>query len=597
MDIFKARTKKKPVPVIYPNLALGGNRAVKYSLSKTSSVQSVERELSIPSLPYLDRHEERKIANLVMLANKYYRLAKYRITEQTQFVIDIAKVIAVQFNAKVMYNKLSYPSSFDRTVDNVTKYHYSGEFREFEDAVAQELEDLAEAGTISQEARNPRFVDRSMLSDIKEHVSRDTYNFLVYQDMARYSLPLIHEQEMYNTVDTIIDMFYKTKDFKECWFYFLERMQVADFVYDLDVLQDRVSNGVRRNTMMGFSNEVIEAEERFFTELIVNIIRIYQSGQRIPHEHNYKPYKLKYKWNNNTGWAKTGMIVRKPKGLVRKIYNHYMLQSWMGQAYDRKSTGVLLPSETAQQVKDAMSEGIKLPDELSDELKDKIIEEGNKHARFEYDPERVYESRGRHGKAYVRKFTPNDKVPSAIRQLQKRNADKGVVPRHMHRMTTDRKVFTTKKVVAGGSLMIDCSGSMSWDYDQLVELIEILPAVRIAGYEGYNTIKNGADGIIRIFAENGRLDSKQIAEAGYYGANSIDLEALKYLAKQPEPRIWVSDQAVVGVNDEGRAVSLENKLKLEVLSFMVKNNIIPIKSHDLVLQVAKELATSVKKKR
>jgi hypothetical protein len=164
-------------------------------------------------------------------------------------------------------------------------------------------------------------------------------------------------------------------------------------------------------------------------------------------------------------------------------------------------------------------------------------------------------------------------------------------------MTTDRKVFTTKKVVAGGSLMIDCSGSMSWDYDQLVELIEILPAVRIAGYEGYNTIKNGADGIIRIFAENGRLDSKQIAEAGYYGANSIDLEALKYLAKQPEPRIWVSDQAVVGVNDEGRAVSLENKLKLEVLSFMVKNNIIPIKSHDLVLQVAKELATSVKKKR
>jgi hypothetical protein len=54
MDIFKARTKKKPVPVIYPNLALGGNRAVKYSLSKTSSVQSVERELSIPSLPYLD---------------------------------------------------------------------------------------------------------------------------------------------------------------------------------------------------------------------------------------------------------------------------------------------------------------------------------------------------------------------------------------------------------------------------------------------------------------------------------------------------------------------------------------------------------------
>jgi hypothetical protein len=138
-------------------------------------VQSVERELSIPSLPYLDRHEERKIANLVMLANKYYRQAKYRITEQTQFVIDIAKVIAVQFNAKLMYNKLSYPSNFDRTVKNLSRYHYSGEFREFEDAVAQELEDLAEAGTISQEARNPRFVDRSMLGDIKERTCIKRY--------------------------------------------------------------------------------------------------------------------------------------------------------------------------------------------------------------------------------------------------------------------------------------------------------------------------------------------------------------------------------------------------------------------------------------
>ena len=105
-------------------------------------------------------------------------------------------------------------------------------------------------------------------------------------------------------------------------------MQVADFVYDIDDLQQRVSNGVRRNTMMGFSNEVIKAEERFFTELIVNIIRIYQTGQRIPFEYRYKPYKEKYKWSGSR-WLRTGMIVRKPKGLVRKIYNHYMLQSWM----------------------------------------------------------------------------------------------------------------------------------------------------------------------------------------------------------------------------------------------------------------------------
>ena len=75
MDLFRKEVKRKS-PVIYPNLALRGNRAVKYSLSKTSSVQTKERELSIPSLPYIDKVEERQLTHLVMFANKHYRIAK-----------------------------------------------------------------------------------------------------------------------------------------------------------------------------------------------------------------------------------------------------------------------------------------------------------------------------------------------------------------------------------------------------------------------------------------------------------------------------------------------------------------------------------------
>jgi|TARA_R100000081_G_C4786423_1_gene154869 hypothetical protein len=258
--------------------------------------------------------------------------------------------------------------------------------------------------------------------------------------------------------------------------------------------------------------------------------------------------------------------------------------------------GKALPTEIAMQMQEAVEGGINLPDGLSNELKEKIKEEGNSDARFRFKPE-YHDANGRHGKAYIRPFTPNGKVPKAIRELQKRNSDIGVVPKNMHRMTLDRKVFSSKRVIAGGSLMIDCSGSMYWSEEDLREVIELLPAAKIAGYEGYNTIKDGCDGLIRIFAENGKLDTKQIRDAGEYGSNSVDLDALKWLAKQPEPRIWVSDQAVVGVNDTGRAVSLNPELKNEILQFMIKNNIIPIRSNKLVKQVAKELSTSVKKSR
>ena len=78
---------------------------------------------------------------------------------------------------------------------------------------------------------------------------------------------------------------------------------------------------------------------------------------------------------------------------------------------------------------------------------------------------------GVHGIAKLNRFSPNKKIHKAIRELRKRNHDSGVVPKNMHRLTTDRKVFQSRKTVAGGSMMIDCSGSMGFSSEDIEEVV------------------------------------------------------------------------------------------------------------------------------
>jgi kynurenine formamidase len=143
-------------------------------------------------------------------------------------------------------------------------------------------------------------------------------------------------------------------------------------------------------------------------------------------------------------------------------------------------------------------------------------------------------------------------------------------------------------------MMIDCSGSMGFYSDDVEEIVNLLPASWIAGYVGYHGKHDGYDGDIRIIADNGSMSKSAIEKLNQHGANSVDFEALKLLAEQPEPRIWVSDQQVIGVNEEnGRATTLSHERVKEIERFMLKNNIIPIENVDMVKEVAKQL--SVKK--
>ena len=131
-----------------------------------------------------------------------------------------------------------------------------------------------------------------------------------------------------------------------------------------------------------------------------------------------------------------------------------------------------------------------------------------------------------------------------------RSTDEGSHPRQLHRLLIDGKIFRHTRRGKGGSVLIDASGSMSLGSDDIQKILNAAPGCVVAVYSG-----NTHDGVLRVLAQDGRqVDPGHIgAPAG--GANVVDGPALRWLSKQPKPRIWVSDGQVTGVNDRMSAIN------------------------------------------
>lgn len=126
-----------------------------------------------------------------------------------------------------------------------------------------------------------------------------------------------------------------------------------------------------------------------------------------------------------------------------------------------------------------------------------------------------------------------------------RSGDEGVFIRTPHRLYIDQKVFGKKQRVTGGAVLVDISGSMGLNYEQVMEILEAAPGATIATYCG-----SGHVGWLKIVARDGKVieDAHELNPEGY--GNIIDLPALKWLAMQPHFRkVWVSDGGVTGLND------------------------------------------------
>ena len=66
-----------------------------------------------------------------------------------------------------------------------------------------------------------------------------------------------------------------------------------------------------------------------------------------------------------------------------------------------------------------------------------------------------------------------------------RPMDYGYNPKYINRYCIDKKIFKQKQRVLGGTILIDASGSMQFDGQDILEIMMMLPAVNIAMYNGW----------------------------------------------------------------------------------------------------------------
>jgi hypothetical protein len=132
----------------------------------------------------------------------------------------------------------------------------------------------------------------------------------------------------------------------------------------------------------------------------------------------------------------------------------------------------------------------------------------------------------------------------------RRFSDCGVLPSAVHRLPVDGAVFTAKRPKKGGTVLCDASGSMDYGDDDIARIIREAPGSTVAFYAGAEG-HSRAHGRIVVGAAGGRAATvADIMKALPGRQNKIDGPALRWLARQPAPRFWISDQEVGGAGGD-----------------------------------------------
>ena len=107
-----------------------------------------------------------------------------------------------------------------------------------------------------------------------------------------------------------------------------------------------------------------------------------------------------------------------------------------------------------------------------------------------------------------------------------------------------RRIFRQWVRKRGATVLIDVSGSMDLSPDAIESILGASPtAAVVAMYSGV-----GEEGEFCIVGLGNRhADARHLEPFGR--GNIVDVPALRWLAGQPAPRIWISDGAVTGRHD------------------------------------------------
>ena len=159
-----------------------------------------------------------------------------------------------------------------------------------------------------------------------------------------------------------------------------------------------------------------------------------------------------------------------------------------------------------------------------------------------YDPR---EDEGEPGAMSIRPIRLPHRLPARMRGTAYRTATYGGRIGNAARVNIDGGIFRNRRMTrGGGTVLIDCSGSMSFTVADVEAILKAAPAVTIATYNG-----SGDSGELRIVAARGRrADASDLIPP--YGGNIVDVPALEWLGRQPSrPRLWVSDGLVTAAGD------------------------------------------------
>ena len=118
--------------------------------------------------------------------------------------------------------------------------------------------------------------------------------------------------------------------------------------------------------------------------------------------------------------------------------------------------------------------------------------------------------------------------------------------------------------------------------EDILEIMQLLPAVTIAMYNG-----RGTTGTLRIIAKNGKrvADDYLNRHSGY--GNVVDGPALEWLGTQSAKRIWVSDMHVFGATGDISGINLMSDVSKSIKKYNIINlkNIEEVKEHGLKLNM------------
>ena len=161
-------------------------------------------------------------------------------------------------------------------------------------------------------------------------------------------------------------------------------------------------------------------------------------------------------------------------------------------------------------------------------------------------------------------------------------------PRRIHRMLTDpyRRIFDRTKRNSGGVVLIDGSGSMGVESEDVLKILNAAPGATVALYSHAPGTKDVPN--FWILAKDGKMIDKLPKRRG--GGNGVDGPALRWAIKakrfQNEPVLWVCDGQVT----DGQRDNCYAHLTAEAKALAIKAKAVMYKRIEDAITYLKQVA-------